>query len=130
MYSDDWNPEINQNFNLTYVGKSWVAKRGFKEAAWAGKALDFANSTSFALHDIVKMISKSRRNASIKRALTRGLITFEDFQKIRIEMGMELISPRYARNLKLQSPSLTSEERRLQEGQPIDLGPLGLGQME
>jgi hypothetical protein len=104
MYSDEWNPEVSQNFNLTYVGQSWVAKRGHKTAEEANKRLDFANSTSFAFHDIMEMIQKSRRNASVKRALSLGKITLEDCQQIRKEMNMAPLSERYSRHLKTTFP--------------------------
>lgn len=59
LYTGEWNPSVEQDFRLRYVPGSWVAKRGRPYS----EELDFANSTSFAFHDIALLIRNSRRKS-------------------------------------------------------------------
>lgn len=60
MYSDSWNIDVDQDFRLKYVARSWVAKYAERRDS---VRLNFANSTSYAFHDVCEIIRTSRANA-------------------------------------------------------------------
>lgn len=55
-----------QSFDYEYISDSWGGSRGDKAAS--GQVLTFANSTSFAFHDISQLIRRSRTNKWLKNA--------------------------------------------------------------
>lgn len=92
--------DVDQDFRLKYVGSSWVGKRGRSAeilSALAGTELNFANSTSFAIHDVVDIIRRSRSNVLWKRMFKAGLIALPELNRRRASIGLAPVSPTYMR---------------------------------
>lgn len=60
MYSNSWNIDMDQDFRLKYVARSWVSQFYLRRSACK---LTFANSTSYAFHDVCEILRNSLRNA-------------------------------------------------------------------
>jgi len=97
LYTGSWNEEVFQNFSLKGVSKSWLhaLKRNAK------RSLNFANSTSFAAHDIIGLYRISKRKALYQREYEAGNLTWPQWMKLREALGLQ---PLGWRKLKLQKP--------------------------
>lgn len=60
MYADSWNIDMDQDFRLKYVARSWVSQFYMRGSACK---LTFANSTSYAFHDVCEILRHSLANA-------------------------------------------------------------------
>lgn len=104
MQSDSWNIDMDQDFRLKYQGSSWVGKRAGSAAVRAellGVELNFANSTSFAFHDVCGVIRKSRSNVQWKRMYADGKIALEELNRRRLTIGFPPVSATYMRRFRV-----------------------------
>lgn len=95
---------MDQDFRLKYQGSSWVGKRGESSAVLAelcGAKLTFANSTSFAIHDVCGVIRKSRSNVQWKGMYTRGVLTLEELNRRRATIDLAPLSASYMRRFRV-----------------------------
>jgi len=102
MYNGSWNSDVEQDFRLSYVGSSWVAKRGQRRDVTGGEHLTFANSTSFAFRDVVRTIRRSRWNVRWKELYAEGRLTLADLNARRASWGLDPIGETYMRRFKIQ----------------------------
>lgn len=95
---------MDQDFRLSYQGSSWVGKRGRSAAVLAelsGVQLTFANSTSFAFHDMCGIIRRSRSNVQWKRMYSEGIITLQDLNRRRATIGLSPLTAYYMRRFRV-----------------------------
>jgi len=64
LFQSSWDIDIDQCFELTHSEGSWVDKRGRKQES----ALNVFNSTSFACHDLLDLLSKVKHKGRGKVA--------------------------------------------------------------
>lgn len=95
---------MDQDFRLSYVPRSWVGKcadrvmRSHEEI----QRITFANSTSFAYHDIADILHNLRTNQSLKAAYRSGTITLDTLNAARGRMGYPAMSATYTRKVTLR----------------------------
>lgn len=87
-----------QSFDYEYISDSWGGCRGSKVAS--GRILTYANSTSFAFHDICQLLQRSRTNKQLKNALKKGNLSFSYVNKRRASLGFPALSRGLSRSIK------------------------------
>jgi hypothetical protein len=87
MYAGAWNSEEFQNFSLKGIAKSWLHSLRRNST----RKLNFANSTSFAAHDLVGLMRISIRKELWKCLLLDGQMSVEHYQKLRTSVGLDPI---------------------------------------
>lgn len=125
MYVGSWNTDVEQDFRLKYVSKSWVSKRGELPSVNEGVKMTFANSTSFAFHDVVSLIRNARNKEWAKSEYLAGRLSLEECNALRARFGYPPLKDSYMRKLMLGPAKV---EKILEREFPRDA--VGIGRLE
>lgn len=101
MQSDRWNIDMDQDFRLKYIPKSWCGRRGAVVSRLESEILTFANSTSFAFHDVANLIRVSRWNRLWKVMYKQGSVTLAELNRRRSTVSLPPISATYMKRFRV-----------------------------